>query len=356
MLKIMQHCFGKAGSGGPVMAFERLITRSTFKYSQIRQIDGAGGINRALIRQFVHEIKQNKPDLIHIRGLGNEGFHAALAAKIAGVPKILVSIHGTHRDLTQQHSFLRHIIVVYILETLTLLMATHLATVCQFASKRRFLKPFHSKLTAVVPNGVDVPDVINKKSTQIRHNLGISLDLPIALCVSRLTIEKGYLVLAESLKKIDQANCAFALIIVGGGDDDGLIKDAFFGLSYIQVYFVGHQNQVTPYLEASDFFVFPSLHENLSNALIEAMSYQLPVIATDVGGNTEVVQQGGGVLVPPKDPIALASAIKKYVQSPEQLVDFGITAQNNIRLNYTSQNMVSGWETLYLKILDNHDD
>jgi glycosyltransferase involved in cell wall biosynthesis len=352
----MQHCFGKTGSGGPVMAFERLIDRSTLKYSQIRQLDGAGGINRALIRRFVDEIKTQKPDLIHIRGLGNEGFHAALAARIAGVPNILVSIHGTHRDLTQQHNFLRHIVVVYILETLTLLMATHLATVCQFASKRRFLKPFQSKLTAVVPNGVDIPDVINKDSTQIRLNLGISSELPIALCISRLTIEKGYLVLAEALKTIDQANYAFALIIVGGGDDDGLIKSAFVGLNHIQVYFVGHQNQVIPYLEASNFFIFPSLHENLSNALIEAMSYQLPVIATDVGGNTEVVQQGGGVLIPPKDPIALAAAIKKYVQSPAQLIDFGIAAQNTIRLNYTIQNMVSGWEKLYLQILDNHDD
>ena len=95
----MQHCFGLDHSGGPINAFNRLISYSKYEYSVIRQFNPAGGIDRSLINHFIEEIKIHKPQLIHIRGLGNEGFHAALAAKIAGVPHILVSIHGTHRDL-----------------------------------------------------------------------------------------------------------------------------------------------------------------------------------------------------------------------------------------------------------------
>jgi hypothetical protein len=124
---IMQHCFGTVGSGGPIIAFERLLANSHIEYSQIRQTEPARGINLALIRRFVREIKDAKPDLIHIRGLGNEGFHAVVAARLARVPRVLVSIHGTHRDLTQHGSLIRHWIVIYILENLTLLFAHRIA-------------------------------------------------------------------------------------------------------------------------------------------------------------------------------------------------------------------------------------
>jgi len=349
----MQHCFGKDHSGGPVNAFNRLIKYSKNEYSVIRQMDPAGGINKVLINKFITEIKKQKPDLIHIRGLGNEGFHAALAAKIAGVPNILVSIHGTHRDLKYHNNPLKNWIMVNILERLTLNFATDIVTVCEYASARSFLNPYKSKLRGVVSNGVEIPELPSQTSIlQIREKLDIASWQRVGICVSRITAEKGYLVLAEALKKIDREENKFILFVVGGGDDDGSIRKTFEGLEHIDVRFVGHVNNVNEYLAISDFFIFPTFHENLSNALIEAMSYAIPAIATSVGGNSEVIQKGGGILIKSNNVHELANSIEKFVKDVQLTKSLGLLARNNVVNNYSINSMVGSWETLYEQILE----
>lgn len=355
-VRIVQHCFGADGSGGPIVAFERLLKKSKLQYGQIRQVSATGGFSIPLLRQFISELRSYGPELVHVRGLGNEGFHAALAARLAGVPNILVSIHGTQRDLTKPGNRLRQFIVVYVLEPLTLLMATHIATVCEFAARRPFLKHYQHKLVGVVPNGVDVPDVVVARSGDHRAHWGIPEDWTVGVCVSRITAEKGYLVLAHALARLDEHAHNFAVFIVGGGDERGEIRSHFKGLKNIKVLFVGHQNNVREFLTNSGFFIFPSLHENLSNALIEAMSYGLPVIATDVGGNTEVVGRGGGVLVPVGDSEALAGAIKRFLDDPGLLGQLGEEARENVFRHYSIQQMVTGWERIYARILGGDDD
>ncbi|MDM1486843.1 glycosyltransferase family 4 protein [Acinetobacter towneri] len=352
MYNIMQHCFGRDHSGGPVNAFNRLIKYSKYKYSIIRQFNPAGRIDRSLVNDFIKEIKIHKPQLIHIRGLGNEGFHAALAAKITGVPHILVSIHGTHRDLKYHSNPLKKWIMVNILERLTLNFATDIVTVCEYAATRDFLKPYKSKLRGSVPNGVEIPELLSKDNIiEIKEKLGISTEKRIGVCVSRITVEKGYLTLAEALKKIDEDGSQFLLLIVGGGDDDHSIQESYFGLKNIEVKFIGHVKNVNEYLSISDFFIFPTFHENLSNSLIEAMSYQLPVVATDVGGNTEVLQKGGGVLVNPNDSDDLAEKIQFFLENMNFVESMGKIARTNIEKNYSLDRMVNSWENLYESIL-----
>lgn len=350
MVKIVQHCFGQPASGGPVVAMERLILNSPLKYIVMRQLDAAGGINLFLLLRFVIFLRRERPALIHVRGLGNEGFHAALAAKLAGVPNILVSVHGTHRDLHFSGNLLRHWVVVNVLEDLTLKMSTHIATVCEYAASRSFLQPYSSKLISVVPNGVDFPPNV-KNCGCIRSEFNIPSSVPLAVTVSRVTKEKGYLVLAEALQILDLEGLTFALIIVGGGDEGGYIRGLFDRLVNIDVRFAGHRNDVSGFLAESDFFVFPTLHENLSNALLEAMSFGLPVVATDTGGNTEVLRRGGGVLVPVGDPLSLARGMQKLIESTEIRNKLGDEASDIVCNHYSVQHMVKNWLKVYQDIL-----
>lgn len=353
--RVMQHCFGEAGSGGPVVAFERLLAGSTGFYGQIRQTQPAGGLNLALIRRFVSDIRAFHPELIHVRGLGNEGFHAVVAAKLAGVPNILVSIHGTHRDLRQPGNRLRRWVVTRVLEPLTMVMATHIATVCEFGANRSFLTPFRQKVVGAVPNGVNIPDFTLAADPGLRGRWGIPVNWPLAVCVSRITNEKGYSVLAQALAHLDGKDINFAVLVVGGGDEGGRIQNLFVGLRYIKVVFVGHQKDVGSFLAASDFFLFPSLHENLSNALIEAMAQGLPAIASAVGGNTEVMKKGGGVLVQVGNAEALADAITCFLADPDAVKRMGVEARENVRRHYSLEQMVAGWEDIYDRILkDGH--
>lgn len=349
--EIVQHCFGVDGSGGPVLAMDRLIKRSYIDFGMLRQFEGAGGLSFALLRHFVSELKQMRPELVHVRGLGNEGFHAALAARLAGVPKIMVSVHGTHRDLQFPENRLKHWLVVQILEPMTLLMATHIATVCEYAASRYFLRRYDDKLVAVVPNGVDLPIKSEAVLPLIRDEFNLPHDLPIAVTVSRITKEKGYHVLASALKVLDAAEQRFSLLIVGGGDELSDISACFDGLRNIVVRFVGHRLDVARFLSQADFFVFPSLHENLSNALLEAMSHGLPVIATQTGGNTEVVMKGGGILVPPGESFPLAEAIRQFLDDEELRRRLGAEALEVVKSNYSVDRMVKQWLSVYEQIL-----
>ena len=236
---------------------------------------------------------------------------------------------------------------------ITLNIATDIITVCDYANKREFLSPYKHKSRNPIPNGVPIPKLLNKNEiTELRKRLGVDDTGIVGICVSRITLEKGYLVLSEALKKIDREDNKFTLLIAGGGDEDNSIKKSYSELKYIKVRFIGHVESVNDYLSISNFFVFPTFHENLSNALIEAMSYQLPVIATSVGGNTEVIKRGGGVLTRANDVDSLALSIKKFVNNPDYISEIGIQARNNIIDNYSIEKMINSWEHLYTNIIE----
>lgn len=351
---IMQHVFGLPNSGGPVVALDRILRHSALKdyeFHRLNQVEPAGGINVRLLNTFRKEIEKVSPDLIHVRGLGNEGFHGVLAARLAGVPNILVSIHGTVRDLKFLQSRIRHTLVRDVLEPATLSMATHIITVCEYAATREFLSPYKSKFMGVVPNGVNLPIISDKDRLVMRNKLGILNDEVVAICVSRLTREKGYFFLAEALRKLPQLKFPMKIIIVGNGRDKSCIEKEMQGIGAVEIIFLGQRDDVGSILCAGDFFIFPSLHENLSNALLEAMSYGLPAVATAVGGNVEVIAHGGGVLVPVDDSDSFSRAIAKYVNDTKSRLMDGINARKVVEEHYTSQHMAGGLCSVYQDII-----
>lgn len=352
MADIVQHCFGAPNAGGPATALKRLLEASDQSYPVVWQHGAAGGLSLTLLWRMAREIRRYRPRLVHVRGLGNEGFHAALAARLAGVPHVLVSVHGTQRDLVVGRRSLRRRIVVHLLEPATLRLATAITTVCHAAAGRSFIEPYRAKLVPPVPNGVAMPTLPDPRGQAVRHSLGIQVDRPVAVTVSRLTVEKGYGDLAAALADMEARGISLDLIVVGGGKESDAVKSLFEDLQDIRVHFVGQQSDVGPYLAAADFYVSPSWNENLSNALLEGMSYGLPAVTTDVGGHGEVMAHGGGLLVPPHDPGALATAMEGFLTNPEQRRALGREAHDVVKRHYSLQAMVSGWDQTYRRILD----
>lgn len=353
MRKIVQHCFGSPGKGGPATALSRFLQTSEVNYAVVWQRQAAGGISVKQIWAMAREIRRHRPELVHVRGLGNEGFHGVLAAKLGGAGKILLSIHGTQRDLQSGSGGLRRAIVVNVLEPLSLLLADRITTVCEFAARRSFLERYRHKLAEPVPNGVPLPGEDKqdlRKST--RADLGIGEDELVFLAVSRLTVEKGYEDLAQASALAAQRGVAGHVVIVGDGPDRARIGAAFRAAQGLRVHMVGHQQDVRPYLRAADVFVFPSWHENLSNALLEALAYGLPTIGTDVGGNTEVINRGGGRLVPARSPVALAGAMVELASDAALRQKLAAEAEANVAVHYSLEGMVRAWEALYTRIID----
>ena len=105
-------------------------------------------------------------------------------------------------------------------------------------------------------------------------------------------------------------------------------------------------------LRTFDMFVLPSLSEGISNTILEAMASGLPVIATDVGGNPEIVEDGvTGTLVAPSKPSQLADAIRAYVCDPGKMVQHGRTGRKRAESEFSIESMVNGYMAVYDSVL-----
>ena len=163
----------------------------------------------------------------------------------------------------------------------------------------------------------------------LRAKLNIGEGDPVIVCVARLIRHKGVHVLLEALVQVLKEFPSCKCLIVGDGPaKDVLLKRASeLGLS-TPVYFVGHQKDVRPYLEAANIFVLPSFKEGLPLSLVEAMAYGLPAVVTDVGGNSEAVTHGfNGFVVVPDSAEELADAIRDLFRNREKREEMGWNAR-----------------------------
>jgi len=114
----------------------------------------------------------------------------------------------------------------------------------------------------------------------------------------------------------------------------------------------GERNDVARIMRSFDLFVLPSLAEGISNTILEAMATGLPVLATAVGGNPELIQAGvTGTLVPRADPESMARAMRAYAESPELCRRHGIEARRTIERKFGMGAMVDAYMTIYDELL-----
>jgi sugar transferase (PEP-CTERM/EpsH1 system associated) len=115
----------------------------------------------------------------------------------------------------------------------------------------------------------------------------------------------------------------------------------------------GERTDIPEMMRALDLFVLPSLREGISNTILEAMASGLPVVATRVGGNPELVVEGEtGMLVPPLDPVALAAAIRRYLVDGDLLTRHGQAGRRKAEGRFSIEAMVNGYLNVYDEVLN----
>ncbi len=118
-------------------------------------------------------------------------------------------------------------------------------------------------------------------------------------------------------------------------------------------HFVGGITDLQEHLRVADLFVLPSRSEGFSNAIIEAMAASLPVIATDVGGNSEAVEEGvSGFIVPPEDPTAIAEAITRLLEDPALARQMGVAGREAATNRFTTSAMLNSITGVYANLLE----
>jgi glycosyltransferase involved in cell wall biosynthesis len=170
-----------------------------------------------------------------------------------------------------------------------------------------------------------------------------------AIAVGRLSPEKDFATLVRAAAIVARSDPSFHLEIAGGGpcaeELKRLIHDIKVGES---VQLVGQVTDIPALLKRASIFALSSLTEGVSLTILEAMATGLPVAATNVGGNPEVVTDGvTGLLVPPGDPVAMAEALLQLWQNPKLRVLMGKAGRERVETNFNAREMVRAYEGLY---------
>ncbi|MGB7888000.1 MAG: glycosyltransferase, partial [Xanthobacteraceae bacterium] len=188
---------------------------------------------------------------------------------------------------------------------------------------------------ALIYNGIEMPSpVFTNGRAQTRALLQIPTDALVVSVIANLIAYKGHRDLIEALAPIkDCLPKTWRLLVIGR--DDGVGSELkglaqHFGMAG-NIMWLGERPDVEELLSASDIFVLPSHQEGFSNALLEAMAARLPAVATAVGGNIDAVADNEtGLLVPVRDPRALAAAILRLAQNPDLRRSFGDAARRRV--------------------------
>jgi L-malate glycosyltransferase len=213
---------------------------------------------------------------------------------------------------------------------------------------------------SVIRNGVVVPEAYRPSEFPIRKQLGIPLDAPVIATVSRVNRSKGLEYLLQSAVAVLQRLPNARLLIVGEDFNEPGYRaelerlSAQLGLGR-SVFFLGERKDISNILQESTVFVLPSLSEGLSNVLLEAMAVGLPIVATNVGGNPEVVEDGKtGLLVPSKNPEELTRALCQILETPNCALRFGDAGRARAIQHFSIQSMVRQVHDLYGALLEKH--
>jgi len=204
---------------------------------------------------------------------------------------------------------------------------------------------------AMIPSGIGPEEPPEVDPGAVKASLGLPAGCSLAIFAGRLAEQKGVDTLIEALDILQHIRPDLRTLIVGEGPLRARLEAtarAFQLLDSGLVRFLGHREDVPRLLAASDLLVLPSLYEGLPNVVLEAMRFGKPVVATAAPGTTELVVHGQtGLLVPVKDHVALARAIRDVVDDPDRGRALGRAGRARVESGFTADRMIERFAELY---------
>jgi glycosyltransferase involved in cell wall biosynthesis len=267
-----------------------------------------------------------------------------LAGRSAGVPLIVTSIRNERLGTSAREWLMRAT------NWMDHCCTTNSEQVARSLRRRRVLPA--GKLR-VIPNGVDVARrATPPERLRTRNELGLGPSEFLWLAVGRLLPQKDYPTLLRAFQPL--ATTPSRLAIVGRGPllPDLQQRARELGVES-RVMFLGVRSDVEALLSAADGFVLSSAWEGMPNVVMEALAAGVPVVATQVGGVTELVEEGeSGLLVRPRDPEALSQRMRELMSlTSEQRQRMGLRGRDHIVASYSLQAMADRWLKLYQQLL-----
>jgi glycosyltransferase involved in cell wall biosynthesis len=206
---------------------------------------------------------------------------------------------------------------------------------------------------ATIVNGVRPRPVLGSSaSMQKRVEFGYAPDDIVVGSIAVLSEQKGVTFLLRAFRRLVDEGSQAKFLIVGGGTLEKTLRNEAQELGLgDRVQFTGWREDAGELMTMLDVFVMSSLWEAMPMALLEAMAMSRAIVVTDVGDNRQIVDGGQcGILVPPGDPAALATAISRLVADPHLRCSLGEAARSQLHERYTVDRMVTAYEDLYAEL------
>ena len=331
-----------------VPAFCERVRRTDVRFISLHKPPGHGiKLYPRLYRLF----RELRPAIVHTRNLAALEF--TVPARLAGVP---ARVHGEHGWDTSDPG----------------------GTLRKYQLLRRVYSPFVSRYVALsgqiesyltdrvgiarsrverICNGVDT---LRFRPAVVRERLpGSPFTDPSAVIVGtvgRLQTVKDQVNLVRAVaiaRARGEGGQALRLVIAGDGPQRGEVEAEIRATGIGDItWLAGERSDVPAVMRALDVFALPSRAEGISNTILEAMASGLPVLATEVGGNAELVAAGTtGQLVPAQDPEAMAQALLRYTSDAALRHNHGAAGRRRVEQNFSIDNMVTRYTSLYEQLL-----
>ena len=296
-----------------------------------------------LVIRLARRLRDLAPSVVHTHLL-HADLYGTVAARIAGVPAIISSRHNDDPFRARWPlSFLLRIINRY---------------TNRFIAISERVRAFTIKTEKVPPSVVDTVyyglpvDEHNRQVIDARDEFGLPKG-PLVVCAARLTEQKGHKWLLRAFRSVVDQLPETSLLLLGDGPMRAYLEDTVDNLDLAQnVRFAGWRTDVMDILPSTDLFVIASEWEGFGLSLLEAMSFSLPIVATDVGGIPEVVLDGQtGWLVKSRDSDALADSILAALRSPYKMLEYGQRGKLRLQNTFSVQRMIFDTEKIYNLLL-----
>ncbi len=305
---------------------------------EVEVLSSPSGGARVALGQLVRRLRHLRPSVLHTHNPAPLRVGAA-ARILARVPVLVHSKHGRNY-VAGEH--LPSVLTRLASQVSDMVVAVS-NDAADFARLYDSVREHHLR---VIHNGIDVAAF--ESAPRPRGN-----DPPRGICVARLNTVKDIPTLIEATRRIVNAEPRFTLDLVGDGPERARIEQLVRELHLEHaVNLLGFRDDVRERLGQAHVFLLSSISEGISLTLLEAMAAGIPVVATDVGGNSEViVSEETGLLVPPSNPVALANATLRILRDPELAARCSIAGKFRVARSFSVRAMVTAYEALYDELL-----
>ena len=291
-------------------------------------------------------IREVNPDVVHSRNWS--AIEAVLAGRWARCRAVVHGEHGLEADTSIKEPWRRRGF-----RRLAFELAHRVLSVSgQLRDLHSRRTGFPARRITVIHNGVDSeryrPDEVVR--ARARAEFGIREGQFCIGCVGNLTPAKDYLTVLKGVNAFDASGCDWRLIVIGEGSERSRLEE--FVNAHPQwrhrLTFLGLSHRVPEFLAAVDAYLLSSVIEGISNSLLEAMASGLPVVATAVGGNPEVVIDGeSGLLFPVGDFNSLAKSLRSLREDAQLRLLLGRQARRRVREEFSIEAMVRQYQEVY---------